>query len=650
MPMHPALQLENLATLRPSLRRSASLMLTSNAANTRRIHGDRPLICITPRENILPFLPVWYANLDCAHIPSPDTIDAAQAIGHAVDGVSGAAYSLQAITMLHDAPQDVYPELWSRAWPWMQFLHTYHEHLLALPVKKQLYATFTGVIVHFQISDNGLRLVASTPGIRAVMGAAWDVLIDGNDAEPMRKVSFFINYDLGSNFWSVGQYLEGSGGGIDHLASMIVKQLQHAAVDARTPMSKPDSLHFSAATTFILRLRKGFSGPSCKGIVVSIARAKEFSEQLDAAAIRHGIVPTLVAGICSLALAPSAHRNGLELLTYALNIVAGYSTTAPGRLRICEALQAGILRAVVLVASAGLHSDELYRQLDFILASMLPSYMVYRSILLQMPTFFADVEQLVKAETFNISPLLASWQRFHALVQERLAFLARFDSTPCVLYKGCDNMECGQISLKAELRRCSTCLDLYYCSKQCQKVDWRAGHRDACRRFAGLRRLPEEMQCSLQDRAFLRALLHHDYLIHRQQVYTKQISAWAEETSQLCYIVFNYMKGPVSIVLRPWESGILDHPQDWVTRHHNHGCRAAKSRRLLEVHLMAIPNGTKTHWKIIPMRHIGSEVPDKLFEIARKVARIPTADPAFESTVTVELEPLLAMDPQVIHE
>ncbi|KAJ6536955.1 hypothetical protein B0H19DRAFT_1382770 [Mycena capillaripes] len=643
MPMHPALQLENLATLRPSLRRSASLMLTSNAANTRRIHGDRPLICITPRENILPFLPVWYANLDCAHIPSPDTIDAAQAIGHAVDGVSGAAYSLQAITMLRDAPQDVYPELWSRAWPWIQFLHTYHEHLLALPVKQQLYATFTGVIVHFQISDNGLRLVASTPGIRAVMGAAWDVLIDGNDAEPMRKVSFFINYDLGSNFWSVGQYLEGSGGGIDHLASMIVKQLQHAAVDARTPMTKPGGLHFSAATTFILRLRKGFSGPSCNGVVVSIARAKEFSEQFDGAAIRHGIVPTLVAGICSLALAPSAHRNGLELLTYALNIVAGYSTTAPGRLRICGALQAGILRAVVLVASAGLHSDELYRQLDFILASMLPSYMVYRSILLQMPTFLADVKQLVKAETFNISPLFASGQRFawpflHASTP-RLVSFTRVAITWSVV-KSLSRQSFAAVPL----------VSIYITVPNNARKS--IGVRDIETLAGGLpvSEDSQEMQCSLQDRAFLRALLHHDYLIHRQQVYTKRISAWAEDTSQLFYIVFNYMKGPVSIVLRPWESGILDHPQDWVTRHHNHGCRAAKSRRLLEVHLMAIPNGTKTHWKIIPMRHIGSEVPDKLFEIARKVARIPTADPAFESTVTVELEPLLAMDPQVIHE
>jgi hypothetical protein len=163
----------------------------------------------------------------------------------------------------------------------------------------------------------------------------------------------------------------------------------------------------------------------------------------------------------------------------------------------------------------------------------------------------------------------------------------------------------------------------------------------------------EEEQCSLHNRAFLRALLHRDYLIHRRQIYAQQISQWAQNPAQLCYVLFDYMKGPVSVDVRPWPrdpSEMLDHPDDWFHRHYNHGYRAANGKWLLEVHLMAIPNGLKIHWKIMPMRHTDPEIVNGLWSIVGKVSGIPTTDPTFDSTVAAGLEPLLVLNPQVNHE
>jgi hypothetical protein len=58
-----------------------------------------------------------------------------------------------------------------------------------------------------------------------------------------------------------------------------------------------------------------------------------------------------------------------------------------------------------------------------------------------MPGFLADVEELADTEAFKTCVIYAPWQRLHALVQDRLAFLETFDSAPSVLYKACDNME-----------------------------------------------------------------------------------------------------------------------------------------------------------------------------------------------------------------
>ncbi|KAJ7106819.1 hypothetical protein C8R43DRAFT_208097 [Mycena crocata] len=256
--------------------------------------------------------------------------------------------------------------------------------------------------------------------------------------------------------------------------------------------------------------------------------------------------------------------------------------------------------------------NELHEQAHGLLTMALPPYMVYRSILIATKAGLLEVAHLVNTDAFAASKLFTPWKDFHALVLERLQLLEAVDAAPGLVYKGCDNLTCGQILTKSELRRCSSCLDLYYCSKQCQKLDCRAGHRVECRKFYGLRRLPEEQQCNMQDRAFLRALIRRDYIANRGKLLIQQITLLKRDPQQLHYVVFDYMKGPVSVDVWPWprdESEMIELPWDLISRHHNHGCRAASSAGLVELHLMVIPNVLKMHWKIVPLRHGNADIP-----------------------------------------
>jgi hypothetical protein len=50
--------------------------------------------------------------------------------------------------------------------------------------------------------------------------------------------------------------------------------------------------------------------------------------------------------------------------------------------------------------------------------------------------------------------------------------------------RGCNY--CYSEDLKMELKKCSQCEAVKYCSKECQVADWRAGHKKECNGFKGL--------------------------------------------------------------------------------------------------------------------------------------------------------------------
>ncbi|KAH9410476.1 hypothetical protein TYRP_023622 [Tyrophagus putrescentiae] len=48
--------------------------------------------------------------------------------------------------------------------------------------------------------------------------------------------------------------------------------------------------------------------------------------------------------------------------------------------------------------------------------------------------------------------------------------------------KYCDNCLCRS-SKTVSLKKCSGCMNMHYCSKSCQKEDWKAGHKYECKYY-----------------------------------------------------------------------------------------------------------------------------------------------------------------------
>ncbi|KAJ7756353.1 hypothetical protein B0H16DRAFT_1539655 [Mycena metata] len=603
--MHPAFRLENLEDLSPSLQRQANMCLTSNLAK----HWSTGKMIVVSSTNVDPLLPVWYANL--SHIvPTQDAIEASQAAGEPIFAVLGAELAVRMLSKLRYGPPGVYPKLWARAWPWIELLHTYRQHLNGLTQKRALYAAFVATLANFR-AFNSDQPVEATPGVRVVVGAAWELALDGNDDAALRNVSYLIHWDFESDLKKsrqrrIKEYMEGAGGGIEHFASMLPRHLDRSIIDRTTPMSET-------------------------GLRYHALKQPGSLNAFRAAFLRHGIVESLVAGMCSLTCTMPDHSNGVGVLALAANLVGELIFVPPGLAWVSDALRAGFLP--VFLRAAHTRSEgyddvlKILRRAFEHRLTLFSAYTAYRSILILMPKILAEVADFVKSEAFMNSQVFAP---------DRLTLLREFDSTPSILYKACDNLECNKVHVKSELQRCSLCLDLYYCSKTCQITDWRAGHRNICRDMCDLRALPEEQQLTLQDRAFLRTFRNR---------------SGAPCLSNT--VLFDYMEGHVSVAVAPWSrdySEITHLLHRSLVRLHDHGVRSRESRGLMDVHIVAIPRGANTHWKVFPMRHVRTEIVHGLWGIMRKVAGMPSTDPAFESTVADELRPILDMEPQFIYE
>ncbi|KII92091.1 hypothetical protein PLICRDRAFT_460757 [Plicaturopsis crispa FD-325 SS-3] len=96
----------------------------------------------------------------------------------------------------------------------------------------------------------------------------------------------------------------------------------------------------------------------------------------------------------------------------------------------------------------------------------------------------------------------------------------------------CTNEACNRAGRADLFKKCSTCADTY-CSRDCQKADWRNGHRAKCKlnrvSFSGN---GSRMHLSRRDFAFLEAIVWKDWCTHQN---SNPISALTAPTEVWCF-------------------------------------------------------------------------------------------------------------------
>ncbi|KAJ7644848.1 hypothetical protein FB45DRAFT_1053501 [Roridomyces roridus] len=259
-----------------------------------------------------------------------------------------------------------------------------------------------------------------------------------------------------SNPANVKDLVVGAGGTMSHLASLLVKHLRLIIPPPSSPC--PDAV--------LMRV----------GIVIAAVLNFTLHPPLHDDLASHGIVDVLCSAVFTLGGSSSVFMTAT--LPLIMSTLVKFMDVLPHTTRVKEALDGGILRAIVLCAGRRDASFFLEQQ-HALLGSVLSQARVCNSVLGSLRAALNDAKTLTHSSQFRDSKFVGAWQDFVRVATDRLA---KFDRGEIDQSRACDNIECiSSTGTDEDLKQCSRCQSAFYCSKECQSQDWAAGHRKLCR-------------------------------------------------------------------------------------------------------------------------------------------------------------------------
>ncbi|KAF7334548.1 MYND-type domain-containing protein [Mycena venus] len=458
--------------------------------------------------------------------------------------VTRAKMAFGALRGITEFKPSVVADLWPRLWAWILFFHAYRECLPSALTKPDIRLEFLGLFYYLGRDLDTKTSIRRTPGILSLVVDAWVFMVDSGTA--LDTVEFL---DLCSAMDSVNADNEAnlaqivdSAGGSAALASLIVKSINIfiSAQGQQQHMSDREKNRHLSMFASVL------------GFVRDVAS----SDNVESTQRDRLLWPVLVSAGLTRALTTAAARLVDETLPPHLY--------PPRALTFCFQILHGLL---------GWH-----RAMQESLASgLLP-------LVVRCATFQTGL--------FNIEPA------------SLLDILSISLPASTIYYTVLAELQCGVIRKKVDFMRCSHCRYSYYCSVDCQRIDWRSGHRERCHSIR-ISKFKDNLEA--KNRSFMRALLHKDIMNLRYcespclQDPTR--IAYLRETqtnpSNLLVTVMDYTDGysriyPATGTPKMYIDG-LDGPrtEDKDGDIYWNECisRAARSRGRMELHLMVVQDG-----------------------------------------------------------
>ncbi|TFK68972.1 hypothetical protein BDN72DRAFT_841173 [Pluteus cervinus] len=189
------------------------------------------------------------------------------------------------------------------------------------------------------------------------------------------------------------------------------------------------------------------------------------------------------------------------LLIYGFRCIPWFTRTANGISWVIQVVNTGILSAF-LESSPVFHDleDDEYTNLSAFLSEALPSYLCYRSVIHAVDTALHNLDRTVQ---FVSLPISRAWKVFNELTKltaERMALITlevkvwKRDGTST-----CSNHQCEKRDALNNFRKCGNCFSSFYCSKECQILHWKNGHKLYCDEHRSL----EDQAISYRDSEYL---------------------------------------------------------------------------------------------------------------------------------------------------
>ncbi|KAJ7050980.1 hypothetical protein C8F01DRAFT_1237526, partial [Mycena amicta] len=317
------------------------------------------------------------------------------------------------------------------------------------------------------------RLLHDSEGFYAVLGSAWSYLLSPGQAEDRESIPGLLGIDKHIIFTSASTgkrvfdgLVAGAGGSWDSLARLMVGHVWVSYIgEFSFSFGDEGSYHllFEAAhSQYLSQLRHFLVKRGLVPALVYLKAPLDFTDSPEAVihAERH--------------LARDTRQDLLDLLLRSL---------APPNHReaVVKALQAGILFAFFECSEDSAGDGKTLHKLSQLLYRVLAEHIVYRSVLSQIRISLREVAHLDPAKSLPTTEIAAMWIYLQEIIDERLGLLDLHVKRALPNLRACHNPDCNVMREKSELKCCSGCSAVYYCSKNCQRAHYhKGGHQLDC--------------------------------------------------------------------------------------------------------------------------------------------------------------------------
>ncbi|KAJ7633579.1 hypothetical protein DFH06DRAFT_1222302 [Mycena polygramma] len=601
--MHQLLRLENLSSLPASLRRVAM-----PAARGSWTELNRLLLLLRGMESGTAWtncLPIFYANLDPAGIPSGEDLDTPAA--------RRAVLVMNPLRLLPPSYASVGMDLWPRVWEWTNFLHTYRDCIPPLRPQQDIAVDLLYVVTALINDPEIAAVMGQTTGVRAVLMRAFASLLDSEPSSGENEFAHlctilrdFMDAHRPANLAEILDATDGP----HALASLAVRYIKLFMPERRAALTTKPLFFYDGIVTFVSEVTEGAGD----------------NWDIAGAFLSAGIVAPLTAAICALSESTVIHKGIEGPLLQCFQLLVNLFLVPGSHTAIRDAIDAGLLHAMIHASVVCDRAEELEESgLKTLITTVLPDATVYYSVLVALETQLPEVAEIAKLPGFKQSAMYDDWVYFANLAKERVKLLNHFKSDH-PSRKACDNMECGVIRNKTEFQRCSHCQLVYYCSSDCQTQDWESGHRETCHSLRIC--MLKNSDFSPRTLWFLRWLLHSDsYLLTTTRQLCSRIELIRAYSEDTIVSILDYRNGVLSVDVKTIgsERGTCD---QWEVYWDEHAARMARSGGRMELHVMRIWDGSRPRQFMFPQRLDRPVLHDGLVRILNKLPRC--ADPKKE--------------------
>ncbi|KAJ7733691.1 hypothetical protein B0H16DRAFT_1696118 [Mycena metata] len=499
------LQLSQLSLLPPPFQKTAKDAAAGSSVALSRV-DDFIRSDSTKASTTRLFLPVLYAVLHQARIPTPyelDTEDLA-AVGETLSRVCTAIGLLTPIARIPDdkMPPHVVAYIWPSLWKWIHFIMLHPWCLQDDDETEaelcQISATTISSIYGHQEGnascppDPVIRtVVESTVGVQGLVMRAWVNSLLRRDFIAMHPSSLFM---MRVASVQLDECVDGAGGTHWHLASFIVKLLSFISADP--PAAQ---IHCAGALVLIAHMIRdqellltllecGFFGALTKMLNAALDEDIDYDVEHD-----------------------------LERIIDILLLI--YWSTPKVERWMAEGLEAKLLPALISITQR--KQSYSAHKLIHAVSTSLVHYRVASRIETHLAEILPVLQRLIA--TGQKDKISENVGEFLAWGADRAKFIERFHAHRYVSRQACDNMKCGIILTRAQVRRCSQCRKRYYCSTVCQMIDWREDkHRTVCK---NLRNVNPDYGSPI-ERSFMLALYESDFQAQKAALFAVRLCSF----------------------------------------------------------------------------------------------------------------------------